>query len=256
MSLSTQTQYFPQTNNFGRILNNKKFIIFITALFLLLECTLTYTMYNVSGGFSVSSFLFVICACVFCALCAEPSNKYIFTQFGLACTVGADFFLVLLPEQQRLPGMLFFSVAQLLYFFMVYSTDENAARRRVHFVLRITASVLAVCLTLAVLGPAADAVALVSMFYYANLLLNVVFSFINFKKHGLFAVALLLFILSDTLIGINNLEKYMFVSRRSMAYHISNSDVDLTYVLYLPSQVLLALSLVPQKLKKLGKNKK
>ena len=251
-----KTQCFPHIKKPFAIVNNRKFIISALAVFLALEFIIANLMFTVGGYFSFFSFIFVVFACLFCALSAEPSEKYIFTQLGLILTVCADFFLVLIPEQQRLPGMIFFSAAQLMYFFMVYSTDDNAARRKVHLVLRTVASVLAVVLTLAVLGPAADGVALVSMFYYANLLINVVFSFINFKKHGIFAIALLIFILSDTIIGFNNLEKYLFVSRRSLAYYIANSEFDLTYVLYLPSQILLAISLIPQKLKKLGNNEK
>ena len=253
MFTEQKTQYFPHIES--RIgINNRKFILFALMLFLFTEFTIANLMFTVNGYFSFFSFIFVSAACLFCVLSAEPSEKYVFTQLGLVLTVCADFFLVLLPVQQRLPGMIFFSAAQLMYFFMVYSTDDNAKRRKVHLIVRISASVAAVLLTLAVLGPAADAVAVVSMFYYANLLLNVVFSFINFKKHGIFAIALLIFILSDTIIGFNNLEKYLFVSRRSLAYYISNSEFDLTYVLYLPSQILLAISLIPQKLKKLGNN--
>ena len=123
-------------------------------------------------------------------------------------------------------------------------------RRTVHLIARVALSVVALILTLAVLGEATDAVALVSVFYYANLILNLIFAFLNFKAQYLMAVGFLLFLLCDTVIGFSFLENYLALSPDSWVHSIFSVGFDLAWAFYAPSQVLLALSLLPKRLKK------
>ncbi|MBQ9745758.1 MAG: hypothetical protein IJW21_02925 [Clostridia bacterium] len=233
----------------------KKTLFLLTVDFILLEIIFAMLMHNVSGMFSIFSYIYIISACIFCFLFKEKANDYIFTQLGLLGTLGADFFLVLLPEQERLPGMIFFSAVQIFYFFRLYTTDTNATRRKVHLILRIVLSVAIVALTYVVLGLYADPVAVVSMFYYTNLVLNVVFAFIDFKNTGVFAIGLLCFIISDTVIGFYNLDSYIGAQPmvREVVAHIKRSKIDLIYGFYLPSQALIAMSPAYKLFKKLDK---
>jgi hypothetical protein len=212
-------------------------------------------MHNVGGMFSVFSYVYIICACIFCSLFKEKAKDYIFTQLGLIGTLGADFFLVLLPHQERLPGMIFFSAVQIFYFLRLYFLDESKKRRTVHLVLRIILSVGIVAVTLSVLGLNADPVAVLSMFYYVNLALNLIFAFLDFENNSVFAIGLLCFIISDTVIGIRNLDSYIGAQPivEEVVEHIKRSKIDLIYGFYLPSQALIAMAPANKLFKKLDK---
>lgn len=237
------------------MIKSRTTLIVLTVSFLLYEYVVAAFMYNIGGMFSNFSYTFVISACVFCALFVERTWDYAFTQIGLLCTVGADYFLVLVDEQQRLPGMLFFSAAQVAYFCRLYFADKNEKSRRIHLILRVAASVALPLICLIVLGKNADGVALVSMFYYANLFLNVVFALKNFEKPGIFAIGLLVFLISDTVIGFHNLDCYFPIKEGSALYKFFHSSSELIYGFYLPSQVLICTSLLPRRLAEIAEKK-
>lgn len=231
------------------MIKNKKLTISLTAVFLILESLLGILLQTAQDTIPINlRYTAIILACLFCILFAERSLSYLFTQTALVFTVAADFFLVYADPMQQLPGMLFFSVTQIAYFLRLYFEDENKTRRNLHVIIRATLSVAAILITLAVLGKNADAVALVSMFYYVNLILNLVFSFISFKKNMIFAVALVLFILCDTVIGFSFIDAYLPIPETSVIYKIIYPGFDLAWAFYLPSQALLAVSLLPNTL--------
>ena len=216
---------------------------------------MAFLMNNVSGMFSVFAYAYIVCAAIFCALFKEKTTDYIFTQLGLIATLAADFFLVLLPVQDRLPGMICFSFVQIFYFLRLYTADTNKTRKKVNLILRIVLSVLIVAITFIVLGPDADPVAVLSMFYYVNLALNTVFAFLDFENTGVFALGLLCFIISDTVIGFRSLDMYIGAQPivEEVVEHIKRSKIDLIYGFYLPSQALIAMYPAYKLFKKLDK---
>ncbi|MBQ3489423.1 MAG: hypothetical protein IJA86_02410 [Clostridia bacterium] len=219
------------------------------SIFLILQIIHFFLMRNVA--FSLFSYICIITSCLFCILLSDGSKAYLYTQIGLIGTVGADFFLVFLPFQLRVPGMICFCATQLAYFLRTYSEDENPIRKKVHFILRIAVSVLSVAVTGIVLGSRIDALSLISVFYYAHLLLNVIFSFVQFKKLHILAIALFMFIISDTLIGFDNLSSYLLIPRGSIIYIIMRLGKSFLYPLYIASQIMIPLSMVPRKRKAL-----
>lgn len=200
--------------------------------------------------FSLFSYICIISSCLFCALLSDGSRVWFYTQLGLIGTVGADFFLVFLPFQLRVPGLIFFCSTQIFYFMRIVSEDENRIRRRVNLILRAVASVGGLILTPIVLGSRVDAVAMLSVFYYANLICNVLFSFLNFKKTGLFALALLSFVLSDTLLGFQSLSDYFLIPRGSFIYYAIFFGKKIFYPLYIVSQMAIPISIALRRLKK------
>ena len=214
----------------------------ITA-FALAELSLAVLL-QCSHGKAVVAFSYaaVVLACAFCALCAARTPSYLATQLALVCAVFADYFLVVLPEIRQLPAMLFFSVTQLLFFLRLFLEDPSPARRRVHTVLRASLSAAAILLTLAVLGEKADAVALVSMFYYANLVLNAVFSFLLYGKRSLLGIGFVLFLCCDTVVGLNAISPYLTLSHDSWLHRLINPGFNLAWVFYVPCLSLLCVS--------------
>lgn len=233
------------------MIKNNKLLISATLPFIIAELTLGVLLQVIPGRTSaLISFVVVVLACLFCVLFTERSISYIFTQIALVCTVFADYFLVYSEEMMQLPAMILFSVTQICYFLRLYFEDADGKRKKLHLVCRIFLSLAAITLTLAVLGKNSDAVAVVSMFYYANLILNTVFAFIGFKKNPLFAIGLLLFILCDTVVGLSMIDGYLPVSQDSLIYKMTHPEFNLAWVFYVPSQTLLSISLLPKRLNK------
>lgn len=231
--------------------NKRTALLSATALFLAAEITLSVLL-QVSGGRVgiVCSFAAIALACLFCLLFAERSSAYLFTQLALVCTVCADYFLVLSSPRQQLPAMLFFSVTQLAYAARLYIDDASKRRRAWQIGCRIGFSLVALLLTVLVLREKTDALALVSLFYYANLLVNILFAFTQLRGNALMAVGLLLFACCDTLIGLSCLGQYFPIAEDSLLYRVINPGFNLAWAFYVPSQALLALSLLPNRLKR------
>ena len=212
--------------------------------FLLAELTLGILLQTLSGRASTwCSYAAVLLACLFAFLFFSRTSCYYFTQAALLATVCADYFLVIRGAEQKLIAMLFFSATQLCYFARIYFTDKSEKRRTVHALLRVLVPLLTLALTLAVLGKSADAVATVSMFYFANLLLNIVFAFLLGEKPPIFAVGLLLFAFCDVFVGLSLIEGYLPLTEGRLPYRLAHPGFNLAWVFYVPSQALLALSL-------------
>ena len=228
------------------MIRNKPLLISLSALFVGGQITLGVLLQTVGGRISIyMRYGVVILACLFCFLFVDKTAAYLLTQLALICTVCADWFLVLPPSPNQLPGMLFFSVTQTAYFLRIYLADPSPKRRRLHLILRGSLTVLVLTATIVVLGKGTDAVALVSMFYYANLVMNIAFAFAEGKKHLLLALGLALFLCCDTVVGLAFMNDYIAISKESLLYRITHPSFDLVWAFYVPSQTLIALSLLP-----------
>lgn len=233
------------------MIKSKKILLVLSVAFLCIMAVLGILLQTIQGSVPVNlRYTAVVFACLFCLLFAEKGSSYLLTQLALIFTAGADYFLVYRTDMLQLPAMLCFSVVQAAYFLRLYLEDENRTRRGVHVILRAVLSVVAVCVTVAVLGKNCDAVALVSVFYYANLILNAAFAFASFCKNPIFAIGLALFILCDTVIGLSMIDAYLPVAKDSLFYRILSPGFDLAWTFYLPSQALLAVSLLPNRWKR------
>lgn len=234
------------------MIKSKKILFPACALFIAAEIYLSYLIQISAGdGVILPQYISVILACLFCFISIEKTKTYFLTQGALIATVCADYFLIYVPERQQLYGMLCFSVAQLLYFLRIYLDDESKKRKKAHLILRFAVSVLGIAATILVLGEKSDAVALVSVFYYANLVLNLIFSFIQFKSSKLLAIGLLCFLLCDTVIGLANIGPYFQIEEDSFIAKLLDPGFDPAWMFYVPSQALLAMSVLPKKFRKI-----
>lgn len=158
---------------------------------------------------------------------------------GLGCTVAADFFLVVCEPLQQLYGMICFLAVQTLY--AIFLSRQGFARAWLWMRLALMAATVLVAV--AVLREKTDALAIVSMLYYVNLLMNAVQAFCRFGKLRLFAVGLALFILCDTVIGLQVASGgYLPIAEGSLLHQVLFMGFNLSWFFYLPSQVLIALT--------------
>lgn len=236
------------------LIKKNNLLIYFTAAFFAIEATIGVIMHTEGGGGAdFLKFSSIVFACLFCIIFAERNFSYLFTQLALVFTVISDYFLVLGVVDNKTLAMIFFSCAQICYFLRLYFEEKRATVKKIHLIVRISVSALILPVTALVLGKNCDALALVSMFYYANLVLNAIFAYIRFKDSPLFAIGLTLFILCDTVIGLSSLKHYFPIDMSSLFYKILHPGFDLGWAFYLPSQALLSASLLPHRMAKKSK---
>lgn len=213
----------------------KRRYVFLVA-FLLFEVIL-YGLILTTGGKTLiwSEYISILLCFLFALVCF---NKPLLIG-GLALTVCADFCLVICEPIQQLWGMVFFLGAQCLYAVLLHRQKLP----RGLLMARIGLSVAAEVVSLVVLGENTDALALISVLYYANLIMNMVCAFVRFRDNRLLAIGFVLFILCDTVIGLQVAAGgYLPIPEGSFVHNLIFSGFHLSWFFYLPSQVLIALT--------------
>ena len=213
------------------------------AAFIAAEIVLGYFIQKVSGvTYSILTLVSVVIACAFVGVFYKRNFSCTLTLIALINTVIADFFLCGLIdfENIRVVAMIFFCVTQICYFLRLYNNQKFTREKRLHLLLRVILSITVIVVTLLVLKENANALAVISTFYFTNLLLNIVYAFIQIKNAPLFAIGLLLFSLCDVLIGLNVLDEFLPIPDGSLIQKINDVDINLAWVFYVPSQTLIA----------------
>ena len=204
--------------------------------FLLLESILYYFILTAGGQTLVITSYLSIVLCFLFALQGIKKNPLVVG--GLACTVGADFCLVVCDPIQRLWGMVFFLGAQALYAIHLHRKQPSKPVLLIRIVLTVGAALVAVF----VLKENLDALAVVSVCYYANLIMNTVAAFTQWRKQKLLPIGFVLFILCDTIIGLQVAAGgYLPIAEGSWLYNLIFSGFNAAWMFYLPSQVLISL---------------
>ena len=163
-----------------------------------------------------------------------------FIRVGILFTLVADYFLVL-DGEKLLEGVLAFTVVQAAYFAYTLLIEESRALRIANAATRVALSLILIVATFTVLGSDTDALAIASVIYYANLVLNTVFAFLLGRRARIFAIGLALFCMCDLCIGLDVLfSSYLASDALDFFY---SAHLNLPWVFYQPSQTLIALSL-------------
>lgn len=201
--------------------------------FLLVEAALYVLI--LTGRWVVFAQYAAILLCVaFVVAHLRRANYYILG--ALVCTAAADWFLVVQRPQEKLTAMLFFLGAQTIYAFLLH----RRARAGGLITARILLVVMAEAVTVLVLRGNMDALAGVSIAYYAMLIMNIVCAFSSYKREPLMAWALVLFLLCDTVVGLQVASAGYLV----LPAWLNNAifcGFSLDWLFYLPSQVMIAI---------------
>ena len=156
---------------------------------------------------------------------------------GMACTLGADYFLVVCSPANQLWGMVFFMAAQSMYATALHTSKLC----KPILIIRIALTVIAPLVTAVILREKTDALAVISVCYYVNLIMNLITAFSDRKL--LLGFGFVLFLLCDTVIGLQVMAKgYLPIEVGTILYRIIFTNFNLAWLFYLPSQVLIAIS--------------
>lgn len=223
---------------------NKKVKLFSTCIFIAIEIVLWILVLSTSGEINrYLSFSSILLAFMFSLLFVGIKTKKYLTQFALMFTVVADIFLVLISPRNQVVAMTSFAVVQMFYFVRILFETKSKKINIVNVVVRLILIIAIEILTLIILKEKIDYLSMISMFYYVNLILNVVFAFINFKKSPLLAFGLLFFLLCDTFVGLQcAVGTYFSMSQDLWLYKLIFADFNFVWFFYIPSQTLLAIS--------------
>lgn len=215
----------------------KKLSFALTAVFLTAQAVLYWLILTAEGDtLRYSEYIAIVLCVFFAALHIKSGNRWLIA--GLLCTLGADTCLVLLQPIRQLEGMVFFLAAQ--SFYAVALAKVSFSKPLLWLRLGLVAA--AEIITVAVLGKNTDPLALVSLAYYAMLITNILVAFTQWKRSKLFPVALLLFLLCDTVIGLQVAATgYLPIAEGSALHRVLFSPFNLAWFFYLPSQVGIAL---------------
>lgn len=215
----------------------------LTGIFLILQAILyTLILAVPAAPLAVCCYLSIVVCFVFALLLRRPGTGLFIA--ALACTLCADYFLVVVTPIQRLWGMVFFLGAQLFYAMALYR--QAPIKRLLH--LRLGLTFLAAALAISILEQGTDLLAVISVCYYANLIVNIVAAFSQWRYCKLLPIGLVLFLLCDTVIGLQVASGgYLPIPESSWLYRLIFSSFNLAWFFYLPSQVLIVLSLMPRK---------
>ena len=238
--MKSQYGYQSQDLSTGEIphIHNKKSNLVLTCGFLLSELILYILILTTGGSLLVySSYISIVLCFLFSLIRSKSGDRFLIS--GLFCTVMADYHLVICSPIQQLEGMVWFLIAQLLYAVTLHKRSGNTVFIWSRGILTLLAAIIAVI----VLTEKTDALALVSICYYANLIMNIVTAFSIFPDNPLLPIGFVLFLCCDTVIGLQAAcGTYLAISESSLLYRIIFMDFHLSWFFYLPSQVLIALS--------------
>ena len=213
----------------------------ISALvFILLQIVLFPLIQFTSASVSnIASYIAIVLVAILAFLTLRRESLCHPIRIGILFTLVADYFLVL--NDKLLCGVLAFTVVQLAYFAYLWMVDKRTGVRRANAISRAALSLVLVAVTFAVLGSNTDALAIASVIYYANLLVNVIFAFLLGNRDRMFAIGLVLFAMCDLCIGLEVLfSSYLDSSALAFFY---GARINLPWIFYQPSQALIALHL-------------
>ncbi len=166
-------------------------------------------------------------------------------RIALCFTAIADSFLLLMVGHELI-GVVVFSIVQLIYGIRLILMDNRKLNINESINLRVFIIIVFQFINLIILKNY-DILTLITFFYLANLVTNILIAFFHFHTNGVFAIGLLLFLCCDIFVGLNNSQGYLDISSDSIIDKLLNLPIDLMWFFYFPSQVLITLSILANK---------
>ncbi len=224
----------------------KKSTIITLSCFVAIELVmLCLILWGPSKYLNIFEFSSIVVAFAFSLFFVCKSPKILLTEFALLFTVIADLFLEIVSPMVQTVAMTAFTIVQLLHFGRLLLELETKKWRIINICLRFIVVLIVETITILVLKDKVDYLSVISMFYFSNLIANIVLAFVEFKKSPLLAIGLLLFLGCDIFVGLQSaIGVYIDVPTTSLLYKIVFTPFNISWLCYLPSQVLISTSIL------------
>jgi len=206
---------------------------------LFLYISILFIHYDLPSGFL--HYLSIVVCFVFLLYNFTKSKDFMIIFIGMFFTVIADFYLTLLGTEQIL-GTFFFFLAQMMYMIRLHFQESKKNWKSLIPYITIF-SILFVFVGIVFLKTI-DLLLIVSFLYYSFLVVNLGSAFTKRKQYPLFFVGLLFYICCDTLVGLSMSYPYLTFTSGGIIDQIIHFPLNLIWMFYLPSQVLITLSAV------------
>ncbi len=197
-------------------------------------------------------FLSIVTAFCYSLTGFSVKKKSFLIPLGLLFTCSADFCLVICNPPQTLLSLVFFSFVQIFYAIQIIKDLSKSGKKisvKGIILARVLVSVIFTVAPVIVLGSSADLVSVITLFYFSNLIMNLVCCFFDVKRNLSLIIGLICFICCDILVGLGYADGvYFTIPKESLIYSILHSGVNLIWLFYIPSQTII--SLFAQKVKK------
>ena len=220
-------------------------IAFIISFVVVQISLLCLILWGPSKYINIFEFTSVVTAFTFSLFFIYKSKSVILTEIALLFTVMADLFLEIVSPMVQTVAMIFFSLVQIAYFIRLFLEIKSKKWKIINIAVRVIVVTIVEIAVYLIIKEKMDFLSTISMFYISNLLLNIILSFVEFKKSPLLAIGLLLFLGCDIFVGFQAaIGTYIEVATDSILYKIAYSPINVTWLCYLPSQTLLSLSVL------------
>lgn len=155
-------------------------------------------------------------------------------------TLIADTFLVIVDDYY-IVAMFSFCFVQLFYYlYILLSTNQKDKYHKIFLYIRLISIILLSIISVIVVE--FDLLVIVSLVYFSQLFFNTIESLFTFKQNPFLSIGLFLFMLCDICVGFYNLVDIFDIASTSIIYKIAYAKVDLVWIFYHPSQVILSLT--------------
>ena len=203
-------------------------------IFLLVEAVLYYGILSGSPRYVECCYGAILLCFIYGLLHCKTANFWILA--GMACTVAADYFLVLFTPAKQLWGMIFFLIAQSMYAAALHTKRLCKPMLVIRFALTAVAP-LAVFIFL---KDKTDLLSVISVCYYVNLIMNLIAAWTQGNR--MLGIAFVLFLLCDTVVGLQVAAMgYLPIEEGTLLYRMIYANFNFVWFFYLPSQVLIAI---------------
>ena len=222
----------------------KRIVSIVAAVFILAEAALFFLIQITSGGlYEILAYLSVGLSFGFSLLSLLCGFRGMLLRLGLATTLVADYFLILAVPVNEEAGVFVFSLVQMCYFAALMLCSDSVKERVLHISARLSLVALMAIVAVIILADEIDLLVILTIFYYGNLLCNIVFAFVRLPYGIMFALGLLLLALCDLFLGLGFLgTNYLGATEGSFLYLLTHLDLNIPWLFYVPSCTLIALS--------------
>ncbi len=229
------------------MIKSKKAWVWITAGLVVIQIILSHFIHNPPTAMAYAWLTFSSVALCFLYVLAAYEQTPLKTCMLVAfsATVCADFFLTEITsfEGQKVVAMSFFCVTQFAYFIRLYRNHLDERTNRLHVMVRASVCAVALLAGALVLKEANNALSVISVFYFANLAVNLFFAFAQWKRSPFVALGLLFFLACDVFVGLGEMAAdFLSVAEGSLIDRLTSTGVNIAWIFYVPSQTLLAVS--------------
>lgn len=156
-------------------------------------------------------------------------------------TLIADTFLVLLDDYYII-ALISFTIVQITYYFYLLSLINFKINKKHKILLLMRIIICIILLGLFIFIKEIDFLIFLATIYFCNLFFNFIESIFTIKHNIMLPFGFFLFILCDLCVGCYNIDSLFDIKQNSIIFLIVNSKVNLSWIFYHPSQVILSLS--------------